>query len=444
MENDILTIKCPRCGNPFNVKKEWIGRKAKCRTCQTVFAISSPEGMGRPASGSGGAGPTHAAPPATPVPLAAAHPSASSEPPASAPAPAPVPPALEPEGVVGLGRVFQWLGEGIKRGLCCIIPLAVVILLSQFVSVLASALCVIPAVFLDPPITGGLVLVLLAAARGEKGLVGRLFAGFSEGRYWPSVGIYWLLCVVFGAASIPTMILLVVVGVGSVMLIVEKGLIGLLVLAILTPLAFAPTIYLSSRLAWAMPLVMDRRVKVGESLGMSWRLTGRVAHGFGMFVMLVVLSLIGLVGSALVLGTTLAAFNITGLAAIKATAPDLLDSAPGNAGVDRLKRNPGENDQAYEQRKLAEEFRRIGKSVPPRPPGESDAAYKARAQRVLAEATRQDTMKKASQVMAVGVVGLLAAGGIFAVLSAALAGVLAVPGMVGYRDMTSPAKAATG
>jgi hypothetical protein len=437
MESDILTIKCPRCGNPFNVKKEWIGRKAKCRTCQTVFAISSPEGMGRPASGSGGAGPTHAAPPAPPVPVVAAHPSAAQQPAPAAPSPPSVSPPLEPEGAIGLGRVFQWLGEGIKRGLCCIIPLTAVILLSQFVSVLASALCVIPAVFLDPPITGGLVLVLLAAARGEKGLFGRLFAGFSEGRFWPSMGIYWLLCVVFGAASIPTMILLLVVGIGSVMLIVEKGLIGLLVLAILMPIAFAPTIYLSSRLAWAMPLVMDRRVKVGESLGMSWRLTGRVAHGFGMFVMLVVLSLVGLVGSALVLGTTLAAFNITGLAAIKA-------AAPGDAGVDRLKRNPGENDPAYEQRKLAEEFRRIGKSMPPRPPGESDAAYKARAQRVLAEATRQDTMKKASQVLAVGVVGLLAAGGIFAVLSAALAGVLAVPGMVGYRDMTSPAKAATG
>jgi hypothetical protein len=340
--------------------------------------------------------------------------------------------------------VFQWVGEGLKRGLRCIVPLTVIILLAQILSVIASALCVIPAVFLDPPITGGLVLALLAAARGEKGLVGRMFAGFGEGRYWPSVGAYWLLCVVLGAASIPTMILLVVVGIGSVMVMLEKGLVGLLLLATFVPIAFAPTIYLSSRLVWAMPLVMDRRVKVGESLGMSWRLTGRVAHGFGVFVMLIVLSLAGLVGSALVLGTTLAAFNITGLAAIKAAAPELLDPAPGDPGMGLLKRNPGENDQAYEQRKIVEEFRRLRRPMPARLPGESDAAYRTRMQTALADATRQDSMKKVSQAVAVGVVGLLATGCIFAVLSAALASVLAVPGMVGYRDMTSQAKATVG
>jgi hypothetical protein len=250
--------------------------------------------------------------------------------------------------------------------------------------------------------------------------------------------------VVFTAASIPTMILLLVVGIGSFMVILEEGLVGLLLLAVLTPVAFAPSIYVFSRLAWAMPLVMDQRVKVGESLGMSWRLTGRVAHGFGVFVMLIVLSLVGFVGSALVLGTTLAAFNVTGLAAIQATAPDLLDSSPGNAGVDNLKRNPGESDPAYEQRKIAREFRRLRHPMPARQPGESDAAYGARLQTALANATRENAVKKASQAVAVGLVGLVAAGCLYLVLSAALAGVLAVPGMVGYRDMASPAQPSGG
>jgi ribosomal protein S27E len=51
MEGDILAIKCPSCGNPFNVRREWLGRKAKCRACQRVFMISAPEG-GRVPAGS--------------------------------------------------------------------------------------------------------------------------------------------------------------------------------------------------------------------------------------------------------------------------------------------------------------------------------------------------------------------------------------------------------
>jgi hypothetical protein len=77
-------------------------------------------------------------------------------------------------------------------------------------------------------------------------------------------------------------------------------------------------------------------------------------------------------------------------------------------------------------------------------PGESDAAYGARLQTALANATRENAVKKAGQAVAVGLVGLVAAGCLYLVLSAALAGVLAVPGMVGYRDMASPAQPSGG
>ncbi len=40
---DLHTIKCPSCGKSLKVRKEWAGRKAKCKYCQQSLVIPSLE-----------------------------------------------------------------------------------------------------------------------------------------------------------------------------------------------------------------------------------------------------------------------------------------------------------------------------------------------------------------------------------------------------------------
>jgi hypothetical protein len=297
----------------------------------------------------------------------------------------------------------------------------------------------VPSIFLTPPLAAGLNLALVGAARRERGIMGRLFGCFKGGLYWPSMGIFWFLTLIFLGAGIPTGILLLVVGIPAIVVLASKGVVGLVLLAVLTPVVFAPFDFLLSRLMWAVPLVVDRRMRVTEALGASWRLTGRVARGFGMFVMLLVLQIGGLVGLALVMGATLAATNISAAGVISALDPQLAKTMIARMEADGLAKLAGESVADYELRKMTQFYQKLGKPLPPRWLNERTEDY---TQRLNAEADKdvtgnmdRDPAATIGNLLSALFTGLAVAGIVFILLGSALTAVLAVPGMVGYRDM---------
>jgi len=429
MPNGLITTKCPSCQILLHVKSEFIGRNARCRNCQNVFVV------------------TPFVPKTPPAALRQASPAPA---PAAAPpgAPAEATPPLPVEGQVGLGTVFRWVGQGIARGLRYVIPLTLCVLILNIINFVGSLVCVLPAVFLGPPLGAGLNLALLAAARGERGILGRFFSGFTGGRYWPSMGIGWLLALIFMGASIPTGVLLIIVGLNSLALVLSKGIVGLIVLAILAPVVFAPFIFLLSRLMWAVPLVVDRRMGVTESLGASWRLTGRVAHGFGMFAMILVMQIVSLVGIALVAGTTLAASNVGMLGVLSALDPQMTRSMMAAIDAETVPHQARETPADYELRKARRLYEKLGKPLPPRQAGETTEAYAQRIRmemnQTLNETMGDNPLATLGHVLSAFLVGLTVAGIVFVLLGSALFGVLAMPGMVGYRDLCPQAPSSGG
>jgi len=334
-----------------------------------------------------------------------------------------------------MGQVFRWIGSGIVCGLRNVVPLTLGLVVMLILVTLAWTLCVVPGVFLEPPLVAGFVLMLLASARGEGGVLGKLFAGFSGGRYWPSMGIFWLLVLIFAGVSIPITLLVLVAGASSVMLLVSEGVIGLLVLAIALPIIYSPMVFLASRLAWAMPLVVDGRAKVVESLTLSWRLTGRVARGFGLFVQTLVLTLMSLVVQALVVAAILAIFGLGGLATVAAVSPKFEAYQEAMSAVEAMSRMPGETTDAFHARRVNELYRRLQTPLPPRRPGENENAYWFRAEHEIKNAMGGEALGAAGTLAAAGIAGIALAALLYTVLSAAVGVVLAMPGMVAYRDM---------
>lgn len=419
----MIHVICSRCSARFTTSDANAGKTGQCPKCGNALRIP-PVGTAPP-------------PPSAAAPRPAPHPQAAPPQPApQAAPPAAAEPATQPAGpAVGLGQAFRWIGEGIARGLGNFLPLAVAVLAVTVLVTLSWAICVVPGVFLEPPLVAGLVLVLLGAARGERGLLGRLFAGFSEGRYWPSMGAVWLLGLIFTLISVPISIAVTFLGASSLMLILSHGTIGLVVLAIGIPVVYSPVLYLSSRLAWVLPLVVERRAKVVESLTVSWRLTGRVAHGFGLFVQMLALALVSLVGQAVILGLALAVFGAGGLAAFSASAPGLLDYEQARGETSAMPARPGETPDEHYERQVRELHRRVGTPMPPRAPVEADRAYCARAASELEKRMTQEAASAAGTMAAAGIAGLAVAGLLATVLGAALGAILAMPVMVGYRDV---------
>lgn len=415
----MIRVICPSCQTRFNTSDTNAGKVGRCPKCNSPLRVP-------PLSRATVAVP-QAAPPAAPTAAAALAPQpAAAEPPA---------PAVRAGGNVGMGQAFRWIGEGIAFGLRNVVPLTLGLLIMVILATLAWSLCIVPGVFLEPPLLAGFVLIMLAAARGQSGLLGRLFAGFSGGRYWPSMGIFWLLALIFTGISIPITLLVMVAGASSVMLLVSEGVIGLLVLAIAIPVIYSPMMFVGSRLAWAMPLVVDGRARVVESLTVSWRLTGKVARGFGLFVQMLVLALLSLVVQALIVGAVMAIFGLGGLAAVSATGPKLMAYQEALDAADRLSAMPGETADAFHARRVNELYRRLERPLPPRPTGENDSAYWFRVERELKNEMAGQALGAAGALAAAGIAGSAIAALVYTVLVTALGAVLAMPGMVGYRDM---------
>ena len=412
----MIHVSCPRCNTQFTTSDANAGKTGQCPKCGNPLRVPPP-GTAPPPPAAAAPQPQTAAP----QPVA---PQAAEE-----PAPQPAGPA------VGFGQVFRWIREGIACGLRNFLPLTLAVLVATVLVTLSWAICVVPGVFLEPPLVAGLVLVLLGAARGKRGLMSRLFAGFSDGRYWPSMGAVWMLGLIFTLVSIPISIAITFLGASSLMLLLSHGTIGLVVLAIGIPVVYSPVLYLSSRLAWVLPLVVERRAKVVESLTVSWHLTGQVAHGFGLFVQMLVLALVSLVGQAVIVGLALAVFGVGGLAAFSASAPGLLEYEQARSEVSAMPARPGEMPDEHYERQVRELHRRVDTPMPPRAPVEADRAYCARAAAELDRHMNQGAASAVGTKAVAGIAGLGVAALLATVLGAALGAILAMPVMVGYRDM---------
>ncbi|HUU09379.1 MAG TPA: hypothetical protein VM431_02430, partial [Phycisphaerae bacterium] len=194
----MIHVSCPRCNTQFTTSDANAGKTGQCPKCGNPLRVPPP-GTAPPPPAAAAPQPQTAAP----QPVA---PQAAEE-----PAPQPAGPA------VGFGQVFRWIREGIACGLRNFLPLTLAVLVATVLVTLSWAICVVPGVFLEPPLVAGLVLVLLGAARGKRGLMSRLFAGFSDGRYWPSMGAVWMLGLIFTLVSIPISIAITFLGASSLM-----------------------------------------------------------------------------------------------------------------------------------------------------------------------------------------------------------------------------------
>ncbi len=437
----MIRVICPGCHARFATSDTNARKTGRCPKCGSPIRI--PSAGPAPA---GAASPRATVQPAaqSPAPaVQAAAPAAAS--PGAQPAAAETAPRAAPAGgEVGMGQVFLWIGQGMTCGLRNVVPLTLGLLVMLTLDTLAWALCVVPGVFLEPPLVAGFVLIMLAAARGESGALGKLFAGFSGGRYWPSMGIVWLLALIFTLISIPISILLFVVGVSSVMLLLSKGVAGLLVLAVAIPIVYSPMVFLTSRLAWAMPLVLDGRAKVAESLAMSWRLTGKVARGFGLFVQMLVLSLVSLVACALMVGVVLMVFGLGGLVAVSGGAPGPVTYSEALREVESTSALPAETPEALHERRVRQLYRRMDRPLPPAKPDENTEAYWYRADRELRNSMTSESLAAGGQMQAALAALFALSSLVSAILIAALGVVVAMPGMVAYRDMCHLAQPAAG
>lgn len=462
MADEVVHFVCPVCGNHLRAPQEMAGRKANCRHCQTVVAVPGapkesldaviiatpppctphpsaprPEGPRAPA-------PVMAKPQAAssvspeerlpapravfPEPVRKLAPEVVSLSPASpaavprlpqSPVPAPAAAAMAPPPVQvraapsneptsrteagagggDMGRILRWIREGVRLGLRFSVTLAAAAIVVWILTAVSAALFCVPWIFVTPPLVGGMVLLYVSASRDEPAPVGSVFLGFSDGRYWASMGVFWLSFLINVAASIPTMIL-VVLGLGAATAAIAAwGMIGMAFLSILIPLACAPVIYVQSRLIWAMPLVLDGEYPVIDAFSVSWWLTGRLLRGFGMFIMLSLLA--ALATAAAIVVSSLSAAVLAG--SVGATAGEI----------------------AMQQRSLAVQ----SDDLEPRP-NETPQQHKERVFRAF-----EGQQQMASGAVSGVVIAVLLTAGMWIVLSSLLAACLGMPVFVGYRDM---------
>lgn len=411
-----ITFNCTNCGQHLSSPEEGCGLVAACPTCGAAITI--------------------------PPPTSAE--STGLEAPETLPSPAPdyVVPSCAQPGLrerFGLGDVFRWTGEGMALGFRHVLRLTGANLLLAVLVVGSTMLCVLPGLFVGPGMAAGFTLMLLAITRQESDYMGQLFRGFSGGIYWPSVGLVLLLGCIFAGLNTVLGYVGMVLGLGGMlaMMASDSPFGGLVLLALALTLLWAPTTFLSSRLIWALPLVVERRASCGEALGLSWKLTGRVAGGFGMFVLLLVLSTVGTCGTILTFGGASAAFGTSFLAQNSEVARRTMVIAKTEK---EIVRRSGESEEAFEIRRLQELHRRLGIPLPTRQPAENNAAYLRR----LSDSFQNRALQKPLDNVAVDVIksgwtSLALAAVIVGVLGAALGGILALPIIVAYREVVSQA-----
>ncbi len=441
----MILVKCPN-GHALQVDDRHAGKKGRCPFCKSSVQIPPlPAGTGQPPIEPKAPPPRPpivdkptAPPPKTPAPIPAKPPAPKSvtplppvEPPVPVDPPIPVGRTVQDasDGPVKLTVIFSWLTEGLLLGLKRIVPLTLAILIVMTLGSLSSLACALPGLVVWPALVGGLVLVFLAAVRGEKGFIAKVFQGFTGGRLVTCLQTFWLLWLILMAAAIPTAIVTAVVGLSWMLTVLQKGIAGLGHL-LLVWLVTLPMVYLASRLVWMFPLVMEGRGTPLSALGESWRMTARVAKGWGMVVLFVILSLVSSIGNVVTASWSTALFAGT----LVATQRSSVSVAAAEAQADSLPRRPGETDDAYALRKAMEIYRLTNRPVPPREQGETYGNYATRLTMTAHFKALGEDMSRGGGVGGLKL-GLLLAGAVTLLITSAVGAIVWMPVFVGYVKM---------
>jgi len=141
-------------------------------------------------------------------------------------------------------------------------------------------------------------------ARGRRVSVWAIFDPFVNGKYWQSVAVFWLFVAVAASVLIPA----AAVSAIAHALATATGLLGQVVAWVITVCAGLAVLYVVSRVIWAVPLVMDRGVRVTESFRQSWKMTGRIARGWGLFLLIIIVRLMSAAVAVVIAGISYAVF----------------------------------------------------------------------------------------------------------------------------------------
>ena len=284
MAREAFAFKCTSCGTMLAAKRTWVGRRVRCNKCNE--AINVPEPSDSPAH------------------------SAEIKPAEDAPQhPATATPATRDESGArstgGFGsRLARWITEGIGAGLKSFPALFFAAVIFAVLNIEAFLLWGLPLVFLTPAITGGLVLIMVKIARGTRVSAWNLFDPFVNGKYWQSVAVFWL----FAAVAVSVLIPAAGISVIAHILALPTGLLGLVVAWVITVCAGLGVLYVVSRVIWAIPLVLDRGVGVSESFRQSWQMTGRIARGWGLFLLIIIVRVMAAAVGVVIAGISYAVF----------------------------------------------------------------------------------------------------------------------------------------
>jgi hypothetical protein len=276
MAKEAFTFKCSSCGAMLAGKRSWSGRSVRCNKCNAVITVPQPAADERaPEAASPAPGED------TSVHKVAARFEARDA-------------AVAATAGQGLLQVFptlmRWLTEGIEKAVRSFVPLLLGVLLADLLCVVAMALAFIPAVFVVPAVTVGFVLLLVDVARGRKGSAWTILAPFANGLYWRSVGVFWMTGAILAAVLLPAAFCLAVSKSARVFWGPGAASVAVVIASLLVLVAM----YLASRIIFAIPLSVDRRLPAVESFRQSWLLTGRIGRGWGVFALLLIIKVMGL------------------------------------------------------------------------------------------------------------------------------------------------------
>lgn len=141
----------------------------------------------------------------------------------------------------------------------------------------------------QPVLIGGVWYVLLQRRRGQPATVGGVFDGFKL-FFAQSILVNLIMGLIILAAALPGAIIAVIGGV----MMKSQEVIGGLLLGVGVLIVLVPVFYLSVCYAFAMPLVVDRRMQFWPALETSRRVVAK--HWFGIFAFGFVVGLLSLAG----------------------------------------------------------------------------------------------------------------------------------------------------
>lgn len=288
MAKETFAFKCTSCDAMLAAKRTWVGKRVRCNKCNEVIAVPEPSGSQ----------------------AQAVEPPAEAKRADDAPEhPATAAPATRDEGDVrsagGFGSTLsRWLTEGIGGGLKNFSALFFAAVIFAVLNLEAFFLWGLPFILLTPAITGGLVLLMVNIARGRRVSAWNLFDPFVNGKYWRSVAVFWLFAAVVASALIPAAAISTI----AHALATATGLLGQVVAWVITVCAALAVLYVVSRVIWAVPLVLDRGVRVTESFRQSWKMTGRIARGWGLFLLILIVRIMAAAVALVIAGISYAVF----------------------------------------------------------------------------------------------------------------------------------------